>query len=104
MAWLSGKRAQHGVGTPAAEDSAQRIATVAAGFRKMFSIVNGKGNKTTKTQRAQRNHNIFVSLWLNFHNTYIEPALGFQHPFQGAIDRFLTPIRGLHSMLAHLAH
>src|SRR5438045_895756 len=76
MAWLSGKRAQPGVGTPAAEDSAQRITTIAAGFRKVFSIVNGKGNKTTKTQRAQRNHNIFVSLRFYFHNTYIEPALG----------------------------
>jgi hypothetical protein len=39
MARLSGERAQPGMGDFTAEDTDQRIAAAAAGFREMFSVV-----------------------------------------------------------------
>src|SRR5262245_34662583 len=54
MARLSGEREQHGVGIAATEDPAQRIATVAAGFRKMFSIINWRCSMTTKNSTHPR--------------------------------------------------
>src|SRR5215510_5601841 len=54
MARLFSERAQPGVGAVATEDPTQRIATVAAGLREMFSIINWRCSMTTKNSTHPR--------------------------------------------------